>query len=370
MQFVSDLLVPLQIDLSGFAMTLQNIVAFIVVFGLLVFFHELGHFLVAKWNGVRVHEFALGFGPPLFQKRWGETLYAVRVIPLGGFVRLAGMEPTEELPEEFIGTEEEDGDRAFHRKSPGQRLAILAAGPLMNFVLAILIFAALFMTLAVSVVNVYEGSPADLAGIQSGDLIVGINEHSVRGRNTGELIRHIQDAGEQPVRLEIVRNGATEHVVVTPMIDPERGVPILGVELTMVPAGIQQGIGKSLVEGVKHTGYVIGAFYQGIGEILARRVEPDLSGPIGIFQLTSVASQAGLLTLMQFTAFLSINLAIFNLLPIPVLDGGGMLFVIIELIRRRPLSARAKGIAQMIGLSLLLALMVFATIRDFEKLVS
>src|SRR5690625_3357136 len=117
MQFVSEFLVPLQVDLTSLAGTIQNIVAFIVVFGMLVFFHELGHFLVAKWNGVRVHEFALGFGPAIFQKRWGETLYAIRIIPLGGYVRLAGMEPTENLPEELVGSDE-DGEHAFHRKAP------------------------------------------------------------------------------------------------------------------------------------------------------------------------------------------------------------------------------------------------------------
>lgn len=366
MQLVTELLVPLQVDLTAFAGTLQNIVAFIVVFGMLVFFHELGHFLVAKLNGVRVHEFALGFGPAVVQKRWGETLYAIRVIPLGGFVKLAGMEPTENLPEALAGTDE-DGERAFHRKSPLQRMSILAAGPVMNFVLAILIYAALFMTLAVSVVNVYDGLPADRGGLRPGDLIVGINGESVRGLNAGELIRRIQAAGEAPVRLEIVRNGVTEHLEVTPTIDPERGVPILGVELTMVSAGIQQGVVKSLIDGVKYTGSMIRTFFFGISEILTGREPAKLSGPIGIFQLTGVASQAGLLTLLQLTALLSINIAIFNLLPIPILDGGGLLFVLIEMIRRRPLSARSKGIAQMIGLSLLLLLLIFATIQDVEN---
>ena len=366
MQLVSELLVPLQIDLTQFAGTLQNVVAFIVVFGMLVFVHELGHFLVAELNGVQVHEFALGFGPALFQKRWGETLYAIRVIPLGGFVKLAGMEPTENLPDELVGTNE-DGERAFHRKHPLQRMAILAAGPLMNFVLAVLIYAGLFMTLAVAVVNVHEGLPADVAGLQPGDLIVGINDENVRGLNAGELIRRIQAVGEQPVRLEVVRDGAVEHLVVTPTIDPERGVPILGVELTMVPAGIQQGIMKSLGDGIRYTGSVIKTFYFWISEVFAGRAQAELSGPIGIFQLTGAASQAGILALLQLTALLSINIAIFNLLPIPILDGGGLLFVIIEMIRRRPLSARSKGIAQMIGLSLLLLLMIFATIHDIEN---
>lgn len=278
------------------------------------------------------------------------------------------MEPTENLPEESVGTDEEDGEHAFHRRPASHRIAILAAGPAMNFLLTIGIYTVLFMTLAISVAVVQDSSPAEQAGLQAGDLIVGVNDESVRGWNAQELINRIQAAGEQPVQLEVVRNGATEHIRVTPEIDAERGVPVLGVELTTVPAGIQQGPVKALVAGVKHTGVMISTFYQGVRDMITGSIAPEFSGPIGIYQLTGRASQGGPLVLLQFAAILSLNLAILNLLPIPVLDGGGLLFVAIEVIRGRPLSSKYKGIAQLIGLSLLLLLMLYATMQDIEML--
>lgn len=363
MQQMSDWLVPSQIDLSALLGLVQHIGAFVLVFGVLVFIHELGHFLVAKWSGVKVHEFALGFGPAIVSRRVGETLYALRMIPLGGFVKLAGIEPTENLPEEARGDEVEDGERAFHRHPVSHRLAILAAGPLMNLLLAVLIFAGLFMTTAPVIHRVLEGSPAEAGGLLPGDALLAVDGEIDLFSPVG-LIRR---AGERPVELTLLRNGERITVTVTPRRNAE-GVPMVGIELTQGPTAFYRGFGESFVAGAQLTGAMLREFFSYVRSLVVGEAEPELAGPVGIFQLTGDAAAQGWSNLAVFTALLSINLAVFNLLPIPILDGGGMLFVLIEAVRGRPLRPEAKGMAQMVGLTLLLLLTLFATAQDLGRL--
>lgn len=344
---------------------LQSIAAFIFVFGLLVVFHEFGHFIAAKLSRVRVDEFAVGFGPPVLRRRVGETVYALRLIPLGGFVRLAGMDALDR--EEPRSAEAEPGQGFDFRDRPvWARMAIYAAGPAMNILLAIVLFALIYSGLSVQITGVLPGSPAEEAGLQPGDRLVSIDGEPVVTSET--VIRAVRAAGERPVELTVSRRGGRIDMAVTPRWDPDRGNLMLGVELMMGLGPPRQGAGISLAAGWRQTWGTVAELGRLIGRMIAGKEEPELAGPIGIFQITGSAAEGGLLVLLSITAALSVHLALFNLLPIPVLDGGALLFLAIEAVRGRPLSPEHRGLAQMIGLSLLLMLLVYATLQDLRRL--
>lgn len=351
---------------SGILGISQNIVSFIVIFGVLVFIHELGHFLVAKWSGVRVHEFALGFGPTFLRKQVGETLYALRIIPLGGFVRLAGMEPTDPMSEEEI-PETENDDRAFHRRPVGHRLAILAAGPIMNLLLAALIYSIVLSGLVVSVGNVVPGSPAEHYGLQAEDRLVSVGGRRVL--TVQQVLEGIQESNGSPVTVVVDRQGKREVFNVQPEIDSATGIPVIGIELRMDTGTARRPLGESIVVGVQQTATSVKELVLTLGRMITGTVAPELAGPIGIFQMAGESAQGGSMTILLFMAVLSISLGVFNLLPIPVLDGGGILFVLIEGIRGRPLNPEFRGIAQLVGLSLLFLLLIYATMQDIRRLI-
>lgn len=344
----------------------QNVGWFVVVFSILVFIHELGHFLVAKWSGVRVHEFALGFGPALIKKRVGETLYAFRIIPLGGFVKMAGMEPTEEMREDPDDSGIEDDERAFHRQPVLNRLAIIAAGPIMNLALAILIYAVVVSNLVVIVGNVVPDSPAEQAGLQAHDRLVSVGGQRVL--SIEHVLIGIQEAKGAPVTFLVDRDGKRESIPVQPEVDITTGIPMVGIELTTGVGTVRRPVGESLTAGVEQTWLATTELVRTLGRMIAGQEKPQLAGPIGIFQLTGTFADLGIIPLLSFMAMLSVTLGVFNLLPIPILDGGAILFLLIEWIRGRPLNPEHKGLAQVVGLSLLLLLMLFATLQDVTRL--
>lgn len=351
------------LNIDSLIALVRNVGSFIVVLGILVFFHEMGHFLVAKLSGVRVHEFALGFGPALFRKTYGETTYTVRGLPLGGFVKMAGMEPTEELRDDD-DTGIEDDERAFHRRPISHRIAIIAAGPIMNFLLAAVILAIILSPLVIVVANVLPDSPAQIAGFQEHDRIV-----SVAGRRviTGEeVILGIQQSEGETIPIVVERDGQRETITVQPEI--ETGDYVIGIEMSLSTSGQRRPLGESLIGGFQQMISMTGELIRTLGLIVTGQMEVELSGPIGIFQMTGQSAAQGPMSLLSLMAVLSITVAVFNLLPIPILDGGALLFVIVEGIRGRPLAPEHKGIAQLVGLSLLLILMIFATIQDIGRL--
>lgn len=341
----------------------QNILLFIVVLGVLVFIHELGHFLVAKWSRVRVHEFALGFGPALFKRRVGETLYAIRIIPLGGFVKMAGMEPTESLAEDADPTE--DDARAFHRRPISHRFAIMAAGPVMNLLLAVVLHAIVISMVAVTVGDVTPDSPAHQAGMLPGDRFI-----SVAGQRVVTLehvLAGIQKSEGAPVRIVVEREGAAQVLIVEPRRLEPQGDPAIGIEVMMSIGEERRPVWESLTLGLQQTWTNIVALVQMLYLIVSGQVPPDLAGPVGIYQMTGAFAQSGSVAFLSFMAALSISLGVFNLLPIPVLDGGGIMLLAIEAVRGKPLSPEARGMAQLVGLSLLLLILVYATFQDISR---
>lgn len=346
--------------------TIQNVLRFVVVLGLLITVHELGHFLVAKWSRVRVHEFAIGFGPALIKKRFGETLYAVRALPLGGFVRMAGMEPTETLAEDVDPSE--DDARAFHRRPIPYRFAIIAAGPLMNLLLAVLLNAIIIGMVVVTVGNVTPGSPAAESGILPGDRFI-----SVAGRRVVTLdhvLSGIQQSEGDAVRIVVERDGERHQLLVEPKLDAAQGVPMIGIEVMMSQGDARRPLWESLAAGAEQTWMSIVALVQTLYLTVTGQVPADLlAGPLGIYQMTGTFARSGTIAFLGFVAALSISLGILNLLPIPVLDGGGLLLLLIEAVRGKPLSPEARGTAQLIGLSLLLLILLYATFQDLSRFV-
>src|SRR5690606_26938950 len=273
------------------------------------------HFIAAKLSRVRVDEFAVGFGPPVLRRRVGETVYALRLIPLGGFVRLAGMDALDR--EEPRSAEAEPGQGFDFRDRPvWARMAIYAAGPAMNILLAIVLFALIYSGLSVQITGVLPGSPAEEAGLQPGDRLVSIDGEPVVTSET--VIRAVRAAGERPVELTVSRRGGRIDMAVTPRWDPDRGNLMLGVELMMGLGPPRQGAGISLAAGWRQTWGTVAELGRLIGRMIAGKEEPELAGPIGIFQITGSAAEGGLLVLLSITAALSVHLALFNLLPIPV----------------------------------------------------
>lgn len=332
-----------------------------VILGVLVFIHELGHFLVAKRSGIKVLEFALGFGPPLLRVRRGETCYAVRVIPLGGYVRLAGMDMP--VGPGSDARPPEPGD--FNSKPLLHRMATISAGPLMNFALAILLFAGYFSSVAIppTVVHVPEGSPAALGGLQEGDEIIAVG--GARAESAEEVVRAIRSHRDTPLELKARRDGKIVELRVTPRYDPDRKIVSIGMA---VFSQERQSVPRALVLGASYTYNIARQTVEAAVSMITGRTRADLFGPVGIFQAVRENAARGIAFLVFTAAVLNVNLGLLNFLPIPVLDGGWLVFLALEGIRGKPLAPEHRGIAQFIGLTLLLLLLLFATYRDVVRL--
>jgi regulator of sigma E protease len=338
--------------------------AFIVVFSILVFFHELGHFIAAKSVGIKVEEFALGYGPQLLGFTLGDTLYSVRVLPLGGFCKMAGedmdddsMEPLDVAPEQL-----------FKNKTVLQRMLTVAAGPLLNFVLAILLFAIVFSSVGVPAIVINEvlpGWPAEVAGIREGDEIVAVNG---KGPSIEEIIQNINASAGQVIDVTIIRDGKRINLEAVPKYNPESQVGQLGI--TLAYSYVKRGAFKTFLAGMDYTVSTARLILQGIWQMITGRIKADVAGPVGIVQMVGATAQYGILPLLFFTARLSVNLGVLNLFPIPILDGGWILFLALEGLRGRPVQPRYQGFAQLVGVGLLLLLLVFATYRDISRLAS
>ncbi|RJQ27837.1 MAG: RIP metalloprotease RseP [Peptococcaceae bacterium] len=334
--------------------------ASVFVFGLLVFFHELGHFVIAKMAGVKVYEFSLGFGPKLFSIPRGETAYNVRIFPLGGFVRMAGMDPQE--------GEEVDDKRNFNKKTVGWRMAIIMAGPLMNFVLAALLLTVVFMLQGHPVVTtridqVLAGQPAQSAGIQPGDKIVAINGEPVE--NWGRLVEVINRHPEEQITLDVQRDG-TSIVIPVVTVKDEQGRGKIGI----VPSYVLQkaGLFPALALGSEYTVRATALILDYIARMIFGQVPADLGGPVRVVTEIGKAAELGFFYLLQLATFLSINLGLFNLFPIPALDGSRVLFLAWEKVRGRPVDPAKENFIHLVGFGLLILLMVVITYNDILQL--
>jgi len=330
--------------------------ASIFVFAILIFFHELGHFVVAKAVGIKVHEFSLGFGPKLYGQSRKGTDYNVRLLPLGGYVRMAGMDPDEEDIEEGKG---------FNDKTVLQRVAVITAGPLMNFLLAALLMAIVFMLQGMpvqgtTVANVLPGQPAEQAGIRSGDQI-----YSIAGKRVvdwEQIISTISNRPAQPTDIVVIRDQQRLELTVTPLVG-EEGRAMIGIsrvqKLNPLPA---------LGNGFKFTSQVTVLILDFVGKMIVGQAPADLGGPVRMVAEIDQAVDTGFYYLLQLAAFLSINLGLFNLFPIPALDGSRIMFLGLESLRGRPVDPSKENFIHMVGFGLLLLLFVVVTYNDVLQL--
>ena len=336
---------------------------------LLILVHEAGHFLMARWLGIRVERFSIGFGPVLLRRRLGETEYVVSLLPLGGYVKMAG-----EQSDERTGACWEYGSR-----SVWQRASVIVGGPLVNYLLGLALFIGVFWSgypvLTPRVGAVLDGYPAAAAGVQPGDQIVALDGAPV---DSWEMVtdRVRRATSGASLRLSIEREGVAQTIVVTPRVQTGRSVlgkatPVAVVGLT--PAGdvriTRYAFPSAVWHGVQRTVWLTSMTYQALWQMLvgALPVQDSLTGPVGIFYLTSSAAALGIRYVVQLMAIVSVSLAIFNLLPIPVLDGGHLAFLVWERVRRRPVSLRLQERMTRAGFCLLLGVMVVATYHDLIK---
>lgn len=343
-----------------------TIVAFLVVLAVLILAHELGHFTTAKAFGVRVDEFGLGFPPRLLSIKLGETRYSLNAIPLGGFTKMAG----EEDPKET---------RSLASKSIGARLVVLSAGSLMNALLPLLLFSIAFMvphSLVIGEVVVKEvvpNSPAARAGMEPGDTIISINGRTLN--NMIDLRRYIQlNLGKEIAILVKHSDSITEEVRVIPRWRPPEGEGATGILVsTSNPTIVTQSepFWRAIPLGVKELIETFILFKNAILSLFIGAVPLQVAGPVGIAQITGEVAKAGISPLLEFAAFLSINLAIINMFPIPALDGGRIVFVLLEWVRRgKRISPKTEGLIHAIGFALLMAAILAITYQDIVRIIS
>ncbi|SHI68820.1 regulator of sigma E protease [Propionispora hippei DSM 15287] len=337
-----------------------TVIASIFVFGVLIFVHELGHFMTAKWVGMRVDEFALGFGKKLISFRRGETLYSLRLIPLGGFNKIAGMDP-----------DEEQDERSFGAKPIWARILVIVAGSAMNFLLPVLLFLIVFLSAGIDNVsdqpiigNIFADKPAARAGLMTGDRIVSVNNEKIDSWR--QFVTLVQNSGQKPLHIQFDRAGTTGQAEVVPEFDNKANRGIIGVmpQIDNYRPGFFESVKLSVVQ----TYTVTAAMITGLLQMVTGQVAAEVAGPIGVAQMAGEVAQLGIIPLLQFAAFLSLNLGLLNLLPVPVLDGGHVVALALEGVRGKSLSRDKMQFLQMIGFALLLLLTLVATFKDIAKL--
>jgi len=348
-----------------------NIVSLIIVLGVLIFAHEFGHFIVAKILGVGVEKFSLGFGPRIFGKKIGMTDYRISAIPLGGYVKMVGEAPDSELDESMIAL-------SFSHKSVLKRSLIVLAGPAFNFFLSVAIFFGFFEISGLPIMqpevgSVQEGMPAYVAGVQAGDRIVAVDGEPVT--QWDEMAEIITQRGGSTLEFELLRDDTIISLRITPKQVPSQN--IFGEKIDKYVIGITASGEftierlnpiEAVVEGVLQTWQIAKLTVLSVGKILAGTLSAKtIGGPIMIAQLAGEHAKAGMANFIFFIALLSVNLGILNLLPIPVLDGGHLMFFFFEAVTRKPVNLKMREVAQQIGIFVIILLMVFVFYNDIAR---
>jgi regulator of sigma E protease len=367
---------------SGF---LGYLLPFLFVLTIVVFFHELGHFLVARWVGVKVLVFSVGFGPELlgFTDRHG-TRWKLSAIPLGGYVKFFGDQNAASVPDqEAVGAmTAEERSQSFYYKSVSRRAAVVAAGPIANFILAIVIFAGIFTfygkpATSARVDSVQAGGAAEAAGFKSGDIIRAINGQEIQ--TFADMQRIVSSSAGQTLQVTVDRGGESLTLTAVPELKEVKDsfgnvhrAGVLGITRAMAPDDVQLEKAPPLTAlklGVAETWFVVERTMSYLGGVIAGRESTDqLGGPIRIAQVSGQVATVGIVALIHLTAVLSVSIGLLNLFPIPLLDGGHLLFYAIEALRGRPLSERAQELGFRFGLAFVLMLMLFATYNDVTHL--
>lgn len=355
---------------------MNTLLSFIVVLGLLIFVHELGHFIFAKLFGVRVLKFSLGFGPKVFGRTIGETEYVVSAFPLGGFVKMFGENPDEQ------DVSAEDRRVSFAHKATWQRFLIVLAGPVFNLLFAVVLFFLVFFFLGIPsagegtrIGTVSPGSPAAEAGMSPGDLILRIGDRETMVWQ--DVLDGVKNSGGQPITVVVQRGEEKVSLTVRPAMDVVKNVfdeeveqrYMIGIKKADEMIWEESTLLSSIDSALQQTWMYISLTAIGFVKIVQQVVPAsEIGGPILIAQIAGEQMKAGWVNLIYFMGLLSVNLGLLNLLPIPVLDGGHLAFLSLEAVRRKPIGLRAQIVAQQIGIGLLGTLMVFVFYNDIVRL--
>lgn len=337
---------------------MTTILATIFVFGIIVFIHEFGHFITAKASGMQVDEFAIGFGPALVKVRKGETLYSIRLIPLGGYNKIAGMTDEEELNE-----------RSFLNKSVWKRFIVIAAGAVFNFLLAIVLFFLVFLCVGQRqasneplVGSIASGSPAAIAHMQVNDRIISIGDKPIAAWT--DIAKALEGKSKKVVTVVVKRGDMQESLSLIPV--EQDGRVLIGI--MQKPVYKSFSFGEAVTHSVTFTGHTIYDMLHGLWAMVTGQEKAELSGPIGVSKMAGEVAAISFASLVYFTGILSLNLGVINLLPLPVLDGGHLILLIIEGITGKKLPSKALQYIQMTGVALLLLLFLYTTISDISRL--
>lgn len=340
----------------------MTVVLTIIVIAILILFHEAGHFIAARRVGIPVYEFSLGFGYKLVSWRKDGVEYSIRIFPLGGFVRMAGEEPGDH-----------ENPNGFNKRTPWEKIKVTFAGPFMNFVLAVLIFIFSFAVIGIPnstdepvIGKVLAGEPAAAAGLKAGDRVLEINGEAISTWSEVTEVLAAQTAGKE-INIQVERDGKVTDLYVTPVLNSSTGLPAIGVLSQIVYE--RQDLFTSIKIGIIQTYQFTAAVLAGFGLLITGGASTaELAGPVGIASLIGEAAQVGIVFLLNFAAFLSINLGVLNLLPIPALDGSRIVFAIVEAIRRKPVEPEKEGFIHWLGFMFLMLLVVIVTFNDIIKL--
>lgn len=346
-----------------------SLIYFIILLGVLILVHEFGHFIVAKRLGVRVERFSFGFGPKLLSFKRGETEYLISAVLLGGYVKMAGDEPGEKL---------KNKSWEFLSRGAADRFKIIFAGPLLNYILAFLIFSVIFLfgspALTTEVGGFLKGYPAEKQGLAVGDKVLTVDSKGVKYWEDMTDIIHKHSEG--PLKISVERSGKVIEKEIVPVIRKTRdifgkevSVALIGITPSQKIENVRYGFPQFFYMGYKKLITLTGMTYKALWSVMIGRlsVKESMTGPIGIFVVTSQAAKMGFIYILHLMAILSASLAIFNLLPFPVLDGGHILFLAIEKLRGRPLSIKAQEAISNVGVSLLILLTILIFYNDIIK---
>jgi len=361
----------------------MTIISAIILLGILIFVHELGHFLIAKLMGVKVLKFSLGFGKKLIGRKVGDTEYQVAAFPLGGFVKMLGEERSEDLKisgETGVPMSEEDRKRAFSAQPVWKRFAIVLAGPVFNLLFASVIFMVLFVrgvpVLLPEVGEVMEGTPAQAAGLMKGDRIIEVDGQEIT--DWGSMTGVIHQSPGKKLHFKVRRGDTAFEVDITPekrsvknIFTEEKEVGLIGIAPSGATFEERFPLHESIALGLQRTVEISALTVVAIVKLIQRIIPADtIGGPIMIVQMAGERASEGAMNFFMFMAVISINLGVLNLLPIPVLDGGHLAFLSYEGVVRKPPGEKTVAVAQKVGLALLIMLMAFALYNDILRLIT